>query len=157
MLSKNLQKKETCLRDAQQHIQDIIAALEDDRRNSEKHFQLSYLKDTVACLKLEINPPRVCKRSTYRENQSMQSAFDYFWVAVFIPFFDFVLSQLHIRFNEMKFAGIFDVLLPSYCQKNGASEDDFRGLWATCSEALIANVIESTDTYGVKAAAQYRQ
>ena len=42
LLSKILQEKEICLRDAMQHVQDIIAALEDDRRNSESDFQLSW-------------------------------------------------------------------------------------------------------------------
>ena len=38
LLSKILQKKETCLLDAMQHVLDNIAALGDDRRNIEKDF-----------------------------------------------------------------------------------------------------------------------
>ncbi|XP_033108546.1 52 kDa repressor of the inhibitor of the protein kinase-like [Anneissia japonica] len=157
-LSKNLQKKNTSLREAMLHVQDIIATLENDRKLSEIRFTtlMKWINDTVACLKLEITPPRVCSRSCYRSNPDVSSGFDYFRVAVYIPFIDTILAQLKFRFNDKsKIAGIFDILLPSSCHKYGESVDEFQTLWKTYSETLTANNVRCADV--MKAVAEYRQ
>ena len=160
VLSKTLQQESTCLQNAMGHVQDIIATLEDDRSNSEQRFKkiMQWVKDTVACLKIEIVPPRVCNRSTQRANPNVTSPLDYFRVTVYIPFLDMVLQQLKFRFNEKsKFAGLFDILLPSKCYNDDAMEEQFEQLWSTYSSLLHANNVQPEDIRGMNALAQYRQ
>ena len=161
LLSKSLQQKKTCLKQAMSQIQDIITILEEDRQNSEHRFSIitKWILDTIACLQIKIEPPRLCKRLVHRANPDVDSTheLDYFRVTVYIPFLDTVLQQLRFRFNEKtKLVGLFDTLLPSNCVKNGVMEEQFMQLWRNYSSTLSANNVQPGDIRGVNAFAQYR-
>ena len=165
ILSERLQEKGTSLNEAMKHIQDVITVLEEDRKNSDHRFAriTKWILDTVLCLRIKVECPRVTKRSVYRDNPDISNVddsnhgLDYFRVAVYIPFLDTVLEQLRFRFNEKTtFAGLFDTLLPGNCVKNGAMEEDFMQLWRNHSQFLIDNNVLARDTNGMNAVAQYR-
>ena len=107
ILSKRLQEKNTSLKKAMTEIQDITI-LEEDRQDSERRFAkiTNWILDTVTCLKIKVECPRVCQRSVYRDNPDVADVddstygLDYFRVAVYIPFLDTIHEQLRFRFNE---------------------------------------------------------
>jgi hypothetical protein len=165
ILSKRLQEKNTSLKEAMTEIQDIRTILEEDRQDSERRFAkiTKWILDTVTCLKIKVECPRVCQRSVYRDNPDVSDVddsthgLDYFRVAVYIPFLDTILEQLRFRFNEKTtFAGLFDTLLPANCAKNGAVEEEFMQLYGNYSQFLHANNVMPHDTSGMNALAQYR-
>ena len=76
------------------HIQDVITVLEEDRKNSDHCFAriTKWILNTVLCHKIEVECPRVTKRSVNRDNPDISNVddsnpgLDYFRVAVYIPF-----------------------------------------------------------------------
>ena len=119
--------------------------------------------DTVTCLKIKVECPRVCQRSVCRDNQDVSDiddsthGLDYFRVAMYIPFLDTILEQLRFRFNEKTtFAGLFDTLLPTNCAKYGAVEEEFMQLYGNYSQFLHANNVMPHDTSGMNALVQCR-
>jgi hypothetical protein len=133
ILSKRLQEKNTSLKEAMTEMQDIITILEGDRQDSERGFAkiTRWIVDTVTCLKIKVECPRVCQRSV-------------------TPFLDTILEQL--RFNEKTtFVGLFDTLLPDNCAKNDAVEEEFMQLYGNYSQFLHANNVMPHDTSGMNA------
>ncbi|KAJ8049810.1 52 kDa repressor of the inhibitor of the protein kinase [Holothuria leucospilota] len=159
-LSKKLQQKNTCLSSAMGNVNNILAVLEDDRKNSIHRFEsiMQLINDTISPLKLNIERPRIAKRSTLRSNPDLDTATDYFRVTIFTPFLDTVIEQMHFRFNDKtQFLGTFDILLPSKCCKDDMKEEQFAQLWKKYAATLHANQIQPDDTAGVHAFTQYRQ
>ncbi len=68
LVSKSLQEKDTCLRVAMGHIENIIATLKDDRIHSKQRFTtiFKWSCDSIAILQLEIEKPRISSTSVYR-------------------------------------------------------------------------------------------
>jgi hypothetical protein len=58
--------------------------------------------------------------------------------------------------KKTAFAGLFDPLLPAYCAKNGAVEEEFMQLYRNYSQSLHANNVMPHGTSGMNALAQYR-
>ncbi|XP_071839532.1 52 kDa repressor of the inhibitor of the protein kinase-like [Apostichopus japonicus] len=160
-LSKRLQQKGTCLSSAMGNVNNIMAVLEDDRKNSNHRFEaiMQLINDTISPLKLNIERPRIAKRSTLRPNPDVPTATDYFRVTIFTPFLDTVIHQMHFRFNDKtQFSGTFDILLPSSkCLKDDMKEEKFAQLWKKYAATLHANQVQPDDTAGVHALTQYRQ
>ena len=116
LLSKSLQQKTTCLKQAMSQIQDIITILEEDRQNSEHRFSIitKWILDTIACLQIKIEPPRLCKRLVHRANPDVDSTheLDYFRVTCISPSWIQFFSSFD--FVSMKKQSSSDCLTPCY-------------------------------------------
>lgn len=122
-LSKSLQQNSTCLTSAISNVGNIISVLVDDRPNNEDRFKgvMQLIYDTISCLQLGMECPRIGKRSTHRSNPEVVSVSDYFRITIFIPFLDSVIQQLKIRFREKtQHVGIFNILQPKKKKKGSA-------------------------------------
>jgi hypothetical protein len=66
----------------------------------------------------EIAPPRVTGRQQNRTNVPAASAHEYFRGAVFLPFVDICMAQLHERFlGDSAIVNQFTLLLPKFCNR----------------------------------------
>ena len=89
--------------------------------------------------------PRISKLSVYRPNIESSSTEEYYRKTLYIPFLDFVISQIKQRFSDKsKIAALFEILLPSYCHKIGIQTDKFKDLLDEFSQALASNNINFT-------------
>ena len=112
-LSTLLQASDMDVYRAMQSISTCEASIASNREDSS--FSSIYDKvQSVLGEDVEISTPRVCSRQTKRSNPPADNAFDYYRRAIYLPYLDTVVSQLHERFakHQKIFKGLFS-LLPS--------------------------------------------
>jgi len=101
-LSTILQKKSFDKQFANDAIKTTIKALKLLRQNCETNFQEIFLKASkqMEDLHIPILKPRTAKKQTNRVNYSTDSIEDYFRVAIYNPFLDFIINYINYRFSE---------------------------------------------------------
>ena len=103
--SKTLQSRTGDLVNAYKTIESIQTAIDDQRNRAEETFQLIFhrveeLLTDVGSENATVPLPRVCGRQTQRSNVEASSAEEYYRRSVFLPFIDFVASELRRRFGD---------------------------------------------------------
>jgi hypothetical protein len=102
MLSLVLQSSKLELSKAYSHVKDVIDVIGNIRENSVSEFE-KYFKnasDKSALVGEEIRIPRLCGRQTTRSNIDTNSPIEWYRINIFLPFIDYLISQLNTRFNE---------------------------------------------------------
>lgn len=102
-LSIILQKKSFDKQSANNAITTTISTLELCRHNCETNFQDIFLnakKKKMEDLDIIILKPRTVKKQTNRVNHLTDSVEDYFRVAIYNPFLDFIINDIKARFTE---------------------------------------------------------
>lgn len=118
-LSRNLQEVNLDLVGATENIDAVIEVLQEKRENSKKYFK-SIWREAIGLAKkanIKLRKPRTCRKQLHRGNIEASSAKEYYRLNVFIPFLDFMLSQLNDRFSSHNLA-IFKLsgIIPSRCE-----------------------------------------
>lgn len=101
-LSISLQSKQQDLSKALSDVMVISSALKELRENADKHFKQIFkdVSDLAKLANVEICMPRTCDRQTHRVNINSKDPETYFKVSVFLPFLDFIVQALHVRFDQ---------------------------------------------------------
>lgn len=100
------------------HADDLKKEVLDMRMESEAKFQ-SIFKDVIAlceATEIDIDVPRRASRQTHRDNYTSGEPETYYRCSVFIPFLDYFLQQLDVRFlNHRTLLESLQFLLPHHC------------------------------------------
>ena len=119
-LSIQLQSVELDLVKAMSDIQDVIDTLMARRKNSEKSFNQIWLEAQKMGEQagIELECPRITKHQAHRGNIEAPTPEEYYRLNAYIPFLDYMLSQLNERFSSHNQA-IFHLsaLIPSLCNQ----------------------------------------
>jgi len=101
-LSTILQKKNFDKQSANDAIKTTIKTLKLLRQNCETNFQEIFLKASkqMEDLHIPILKPRTAKKQTNRVNYSTDSIEDYFRVAIYNSFLDFIINDINDCFSE---------------------------------------------------------
>jgi|UniRef100_A0A2S2QFI6 hypothetical protein len=102
MLSIVLQSSKLELSKAYSHVIDVIDVIGNIRENSVSEFE-KYFKnasDKSALIGEKIRIPRLYGRQTTRSYIDTRSPIKWYKINIFLPFIDYLISQLNIRFNE---------------------------------------------------------
>jgi hypothetical protein len=101
-LSTILQKKSFDKKSANDAIKTTVKTIKSLRQNCETNFQEIFLKASkqMEDLHIPILKPRTVKKQINRVNYSTDSVEDYFRVAIYNPFLDFIINDINDRFTE---------------------------------------------------------
>jgi hypothetical protein len=83
------------------HVKDGIVVIGNIRENSVPEFE-KYFKnasDKSALVSEEIKIPHLCGRQTTKSNIDTNSPIECYRINIFLPFIDYLISQLNTRFN----------------------------------------------------------
>lgn len=115
-LSRQLQAKNSDMCTAIGHIDVVQRTIEQYRTNAEACFGevFSKAQECGERHNVEIAKPRIRSLQQHRGNDHAESAEEYFRRSVYIPFIDFILSQLKQRFeNHRRLIESFGALIPA--------------------------------------------
>uniref|UniRef100_A0A2S2QIH3 Repressor of the inhibitor of the protein kinase n=1 Tax=Sipha flava TaxID=143950 RepID=A0A2S2QIH3_9HEMI len=117
-LCKQLQTINADLVEACNHVDDVLAVLDEMRENNKQHF--SDLFSVVAIMlnknKEDIVLPRIANKQTHRSNVPSHSSEEYYNFNIFLPFLDYIRSQLCDRFQKHKsLISSLQQIIPSKC------------------------------------------
>ncbi|CAI6375957.1 unnamed protein product [Macrosiphum euphorbiae] len=144
-LSKFLQTENVDLENALSFAENTQATLKDIRLNADKEFNELFKSIEKICSTLEIAVcvPRISCRQTHRNNVDVDTPESYYRVAVFIPFLDNFIEQLHNRFLEHRSILMsFDCLIPKpNCKVTKDIEDQFKLLLETYKDILNDDIL----------------
>jgi hypothetical protein len=107
-LSKILQKETLDLARSSELIRNLLAVMEQKRKENKENFRDIYIQARAMAEKLdvEIQAPRRCNRQTKRDNHPVTETEEYFRVSVYIPMLDNIYQDLKSRFTS----DVLDVL-----------------------------------------------
>jgi len=99
-LCRELQKESTDLAAALHMAREVETVMQGirDNVNDEFHQMYTTASDLCAAIGVDVAMPRIAKRQTNRCNIAAHNAEEYFRAAVYVPFIDNFLMQLHERF-----------------------------------------------------------
>ncbi|XP_022177201.1 52 kDa repressor of the inhibitor of the protein kinase-like [Myzus persicae] len=124
-LCKQLQTINADLVEACNHVDDVLAILDEMRENNNKHFSDMF---SVAAImmnknKEEIDFPRFANRQTQRNNVPANNSEEYYKLNIFLPFLDHIRIQLSDRFQKHKFLiKSLQQIIPSKCIHSTSEE-----------------------------------
>ncbi|XP_060878267.1 52 kDa repressor of the inhibitor of the protein kinase-like [Metopolophium dirhodum] len=124
-LCKQLQTINADLVEACNHVDDVLAILDEMRENNNKHFSDMF---SVAAImmnknKEEIDFPRFANRQTQRNNVPTNNSEEYYKLNIFLPFLDHIRIQLSDRFQKHKFLiKSLQQIIPSKCIHSTSEE-----------------------------------
>ena len=81
------------------HVQNVLSAARADDVDFNEVFDK--VKGMADKGNVSIEPPRYCKKATYRNNCPSDNAQEYFKRAIYLPFLDSLISQLSLRFGTL--------------------------------------------------------
>ena len=92
---------------------------------------------------VEICIPRIVSRMKKRSNPPSNSAYEYYKRAIFLPYVDTIIHQLHDRFSHRKnvWEGLF-CLVPFVIQQDNIDYAKIKNLAETYQSVIPGNVIE---------------
>lgn len=97
-----------------------LKALEEVRSDSDNHFNLVFNKvfSTAQVLNIDIKIPRTTKKQTNRSNYESANIEQYYRLSIFLPFLDYLISELQSRFSEKQshIAELWNIV-PTYLDK----------------------------------------
>lgn len=110
-LSRHLQAEKIDLWESYRMVDNIINLLKDYRNNSEEKFRKIYqdAENTARTFDIDIKIPRLTGRQTYRTNIPSDSPEQYYRVSVYIPFLEYMISELETRFSKTRHGEILDL------------------------------------------------
>jgi hypothetical protein len=124
-LSTSLQSETIDLVYFLKYADDLKKEVLDMRMESEAKFKYIF-KDVIAVCEaadIDIDVPRRASRQTHRDNYSSDEPETYYRCSVFIPFLDYFLQQLDVRFlNHRTLLESLQFLLPHHCCSLGDKE-----------------------------------
>lgn len=117
-LSILLQKVDSDLCRAVSYIENVIQILKNRRSDVEQSFGIVWneAKNIAEKLDVELKKPRVAGRQLYRVNvpSSSDSDEEYFRIALYIPYLDYVIAELERRFQQHNAVALkFGILIPN--------------------------------------------
>lgn len=125
-LSQVLQSKQQDVSKALRDVLVITKVLEDHRLNADKFFNeiMNNVTKLASKVNVVISMPRTCMIQTNRVNIKAKDSEEYYKIAIFIPFLDHLITQLHFRFdkrlqNIMPLEGLIPYNLEHYDDKCG--------------------------------------
>lgn len=132
-LCRELQKINIDLVEALNMAVQVESLVKQIRNQADIEFKEIFMSVTAVCVDIgvDIVMPRISKRQTNRCNITAQSAEEYFRAAIFVPFVDNFLMQLHERFlaHKQTLASFMCLLPPKGCgQPNADQTRDLRHL-----------------------------
>lgn len=116
-LSKNLQKVDCDLAEANSNVQYILDIVK-QRRTSDEAFSgiFSSAESLLQSVDCEIAVPRLAKTSINRPNMEFSNAEEYFRRSVYIPVMDDLMQQLQDRFEKHRnIVSSLYMILPAHC------------------------------------------
>ena len=101
-VAQAMQGAEIDLLKVQQHIQNVILSIQEQRDDSEKTFDdiFDRAKSTAEEIGTDFKAPRFASRQIYRSNTSSSCRKEHFRKNVYVPYLDSILSSLKLRFAE---------------------------------------------------------
>jgi hypothetical protein len=116
-LSKNLQKVDCDLAEANSNVQHIVDIAK-QRRSNDEEFSMIFVsaENMLHSVDSEITIPRVTKRAKNRANMEFSNPEEYFRRSVYIPVVDDFIQQLSDRFeNHRSIISSLYKILPAHC------------------------------------------
>jgi hypothetical protein len=115
-LSRSLQERSLDVGRALENVSLVQSSLEDCRENVEQFNRKSYERSLKICepLDIEIKKHRTCGRQIMRDNVQSEGPEDYFRKSIAIPFLDYTINEMKIRFTDLHArAALGPLLVPS--------------------------------------------
>lgn len=101
-LAKKLQTENMDILQANDLVKATTSSLAEVREKGEEHFKKLFKKCSEMASEMccEIKKPRITSSQKHRPNQTTETVEDYYRIAIFLPFLDFVLSEMKNRFPD---------------------------------------------------------
>ena len=141
-LSVLLQKSDLDVYRAMQSIESCETAIQKYRDDNSFQEIFSAAQDDLG-EEVEICIPRIVSRMTKRSNPPSNSAYEYYKRAIFLPYVDTIIHQLHDRFSHRKnvWEGLF-CLVPSVIQQDNIDYAKIKNLAETYQSVIPGNEVE---------------
>lgn len=115
-LARKLQAEYMDVLSALTLVDATLKSIQEKRSKNEEYFQKLFEKAQNLASKVgtELKKPRIAGTQRNRSNVQTDSTEEYFRISVFIPFLDFLISEISIRFPKTQMAqiGKLQMLLP---------------------------------------------
>lgn len=120
-LSRNLQSPSLDLKQCYDMVKHVVDTL-NDYRNSSSSYSKIYDEASKVATKhsIEITMPRIVKTQHHRSNTAASSPEEYYKLNLFLPFIDFIISELVTRFSAAEHSNIVALhgLIPAFANED---------------------------------------
>jgi len=103
-------------------VNTILEEFEKKRKNNIQSFNSIYTKSLISAdmHKIEVKKPRTCSKQTNRENILTDDPKEYFRLTLYLPFLDYLISEIKNRFVDHGHETIMHLqyLIPYFLHEN---------------------------------------